>query len=126
VNGYEAVIRDVKGCGRGVRTRWDLGCRLTEEGSKGGWGVEGICGTGDREGGIEGSEGVCGSGVRYGVKQTGIIRILLVSRSSSFCVQRNLSNHTDRQARTRDTVLVNNREMTGRIQTLRDGWGKEG
>ncbi len=31
---------------------------------------------------------------------------------------RNLSNHMDRQACTRDTVLVKSREMTGRSQTL--------
>jgi hypothetical protein len=31
---------------------------------------------------------------------------------------RNLSNHMGRQARTRDTVIVKSREMTGRSQTL--------
>ncbi len=35
-----------------------------------------------------------------------------------FLLPRNLSNHMDRQARTRDTVLVNSREMTGKSQTL--------
>jgi len=29
---------------------------------------------------------------------------------------KNLSNHVDRQARTRDTVLVKSKEMTGRSQ----------
>ncbi len=44
-------------------------------------------------------------------------------------VPRNLSHHMDRQARTGETALVNNREMTGRAQTLpwrADGWGEEG
>ncbi len=108
MNGYEAVIRDVKGCGRGVGTRWDLGCRLTVEGNEGVWGVEGSEGVWGVEGsegvwGVEGSEGVCG---RCSVKQTGIIRILRGPSSSSFWVPRNLSNRMDRQACTRDTVLV--------------------
>jgi hypothetical protein len=38
--------------------------------------------------------------------------------SSSFWVPRNLSNHIDRQARTGDTVLVKNREIAGRTQTM--------
>ncbi len=32
----------------------------------------------------------------------------------------------DRQARIRDTVLVKNRKMTGRSQTLLGGWGSRG
>ncbi len=39
--------------------------------------------------------------------------ILRGPHSSSFWVLRNLSHHTDRQARTGDTVLVKSREMTG-------------
>jgi hypothetical protein len=36
--------------------------------------------------------------------------------SSSFWLPGNLSDHMDRQARTRDTMLVMSREMTGRSQ----------
>jgi hypothetical protein len=43
---------------------------------------------------------------------------------SSFWLPRNLSNYMDRQARTRDTVLVRCREMTDRSQTL--PWWLEG
>ncbi len=48
-------------------------------------------------------------------------------RSSSFLLLRNLSNHTYRQARTGDTVLVRSREITGRSQTLQWGdWVRRG
>jgi hypothetical protein len=43
----------------------------------------------------------------------------------SFWFPRNFSNNMDRQARTRDTVLVKSREMTGRSQTL-PWWRGEG
>ncbi len=43
----------------------------------------------------------------------------------SFWLLRNLSNHMDRQARTRDKVLAKSREMTGRSQTLPGGGGGE-
>jgi hypothetical protein len=42
----------------------------------------------------------------------------------TFWLSRNLSNHMDRQTRTCDTVLVKNRELTGRSQTL--PWWVEG
>jgi hypothetical protein len=44
--------------------------------------------------------------------------ILRGPRSSSFWFLRNLSNHMDRQARTRDPVSVKSRALTGRSQTL--------
>jgi hypothetical protein len=49
-------------------------------------------------------------------------------RSSSFWLPRNLSNHMDRQARIRDTVLVKSREITGKSQKkpCRSGWGRRG
>jgi hypothetical protein len=39
-------------------------------------------------------------------------------RAGLFWVPRNLSDHMDRLAHTRDTLLVTSREMTGRSQTL--------
>jgi hypothetical protein len=39
-------------------------------------------------------------------------------RSSSFWIPQNIFHHMDKQAHTGDTVLVMNREMTGRTQTL--------
>ncbi len=55
------------------------------------------------------------------VVRTGYTRFGLITkrpRSSSFWVPRNLSLHMNRQARTGDTMLVNSREMTGRILTV--------
>jgi hypothetical protein len=48
-------------------------------------------------------------------------------RSSSFWVPRNLFNHMDRQARTRDAVLVKSIErlLLG-AKHCRGGWGEEG
>ncbi len=48
-----------------------------------------------------------GEGLR-GLSQRGI-NILRGPRLSSFWLTRNLSNHMDRQARARDTVLVKSR-----------------
>jgi hypothetical protein len=49
-----------------------------------------------------------------------------VQHREIFWFPRNLSNHMDRQARTRDTVLAKSREMTGRIRSqtkhCRGGW----
>ncbi len=54
----------------------------------------------------------------YGSVSAGEGWILRGPLSSSFWLPRNLSNHMDRQARTGDTMLLENREMTGRSQTL--------
>jgi hypothetical protein len=51
--------------------------------------------------------------------------ILRRPRSSSLWFPRNLANYMDKQACIRDTVLVKNREMTGRSQTLL-WWLREG
>ncbi len=54
-----------------------------------------------------------------------IIYLLRGPHSSSFWLPRNLFNHIDRQARTRDAVLKS-RETTGRSQTLPWWLGGEG
>jgi hypothetical protein len=56
------------------------------------------------------------------------LSLLVEASTNAVHLPRNLSNYMDRQARTRDTVLVKSRETTGRRQTLLwcSGWGEDG